>query len=612
MAVPPELVRAWEEQRRAAVASTQAPPTQAPKIRNRGGFLSSLISEVGGAGGAAAGAAAGTALLPGIGTILGGLIGGFAGGTGGKAIEQKVRDDQNFTGAGGSARSAFGEGALSGVLGAGGEVLNVLKAGKAATGVKGLKNIGTNLKAGAAALGDTQAASRLTKAGAALKKAGTGAVDVNEGFRAIPNAEARLATIDKYGISSGRKGLEDGAKIMAKLEGDLQPILKSTKVPVKDTSTVLDKILKTTSADVTDGALNRTILSQKKAIANAAKDGVISADELRAIRSKLGDGIFSGAETASKDLKKEIYKAYGDVIGKRAPTAKAILGEQHNLLDLEKGLSKRAVGARVPLFGTGFQSPTIGRIRDAGIDSVSSALGKAGAVTGNPVGRNLMYRAPFALSNALGGQSGEAPAGMNQDVVDPMQSFDVTPPPQAPVQQYGLREALMDAQSLLGTKQSPATYLTYAKELMDQHKTTGNGGNPNITKVTAQQYGLAQRGSQSLEQLANLLQSDPKVLNRTATPGRKLPVVGGFISNAAGTGDFDAIGYNIASSLLRLETGAQANESEIRNLQSQLMPRAGDSKQTVARKLQQLNQAFNTYLNAAGVPEQGQLAGALQ
>jgi hypothetical protein len=125
------------------------------------------------------------------------------------------------------------------------------------------------------------------------------------------------------------------------------------------------------------------------------------------------------------------------------------------------------------------------------------------------------------------------------------------------------------------------------------------GGGPNITKVTAQQYGLAQTGATSLQQLAQLLQQDPQVLSRSATPGRQLPIVGGFISNQAGTGEFDAIGYNIADTLIRLRTGAQANESEVRQVQSQIMPRAGDSQATIQRKLQQLQQAFGGVLSLA-------------
>ncbi len=145
------------------------------------------------------------------------------------------------------------------------------------------------------------------------------------------------------------------------------------------------------------------------------------------------------------------------------------------------------------------------------------------------------------------------------------------------------------------------------KQMASIQKTQGGaaGSGPNITKVTAQQYGLAQSGANSLTQLKQLLQQDPNVLTASMTPGRKLPIVGGFISNAAGTGEFDAIGYNIADSLLRLRTGATANEGEVRNLQSQIMPRAGDSQATIARKFQQLEEAFSGVLQTASGPGGG-------
>lgn len=139
------------------------------------------------------------------------------------------------------------------------------------------------------------------------------------------------------------------------------------------------------------------------------------------------------------------------------------------------------------------------------------------------------------------------------------------------------------------------TYLDLYKELAPE----ANNG-LNVTKVTAQQYGLAQAGSQALQQLGQLIQEDPNVVTRTATPGRNLPVVGGFVTNAAGVGDYDAIGYNIADSILRLRTGATANESEVKKLQAQIMPRAGDSPETIATKMQQIQSIFGNVLDLAG------------
>lgn len=143
-----------------------------------------------------------------------------------------------------------------------------------------------------------------------------------------------------------------------------------------------------------------------------------------------------------------------------------------------------------------------------------------------------------------------------------------------------------------------AQYTAVFKELNPNYgKDTGG---KNITKVTAQQYGLAQSGAQSLQQLAGLIQSDPNIVNRTAIPGKGLPIVGGSIANAAGTGSYDSIGYNIADTILRLRTGATANESEVKKLQSQIMPRAGDSDETRQTKLNTINDIFKNVLQLAG------------
>jgi hypothetical protein len=122
------------------VAPQQAAPTGKKKSKKGSGdqhFASSLISEAGGTGGALAGAATGAALgsiVPGVGTVIGGvaggLIGGFAGGTGGRLLENQVRDHELRPG------DALKEGAISGVLGAGPG--NILKLGGKAAGV-GLK-----------------------------------------------------------------------------------------------------------------------------------------------------------------------------------------------------------------------------------------------------------------------------------------------------------------------------------------------------------------------------------------------------------------------------------------------------------------------------------------
>lgn len=112
----------------------QAMSSQMNQQQKKKPWWTSLISEVGGAGGASGGAAAGAALgsvVPGLGTALGGLagaaVGGFLGGTGGRVVENEVRDNRVGLG------DALKEGVTNAVLSAGpSKLLKVAKGGSAA------------------------------------------------------------------------------------------------------------------------------------------------------------------------------------------------------------------------------------------------------------------------------------------------------------------------------------------------------------------------------------------------------------------------------------------------------------------------------------------------
>ena len=126
-------------------ARSQAPKTK--KGSKNQSWLSSIISEAGGAGGAVGGAAAGAALgsvVPGIGNLVGaiggGIVGGFTGGFGGRAIENKVRDDEYRLG------DALKEGAVSGVFGGIGPAFQSARGLGALAKAGGTKGIGNGAK----------------------------------------------------------------------------------------------------------------------------------------------------------------------------------------------------------------------------------------------------------------------------------------------------------------------------------------------------------------------------------------------------------------------------------------------------------------------------------
>lgn len=188
-------------------------------------------------------------------------------------------------------------------------------------------------------------------------------------------------------------------------------------------------------------------------------------------------------------------------------------------------------------------------------------------------------------------------SGSPLDLTGASQAGEQQPPAQTQTDSspYSEQAYLSDVQR---DPKNATTYTTLFKELNPNFGSAPSSG-LNVSPVTAQNYGLAQNGAQALQGLSQLLQSDPSVLNKSAIPGRGLPIVGGVVANAAGTGSYDALSYKVADAILRLQTGAQANDSEMKDLQSKLALRAGDSPQTVQTKLTTMASIFNNVLQLA-------------
>lgn len=117
-------------------------------------------------------------------------------------------------------------------------------------------------------------------------------------------------------------------------------------------------------------------------------------------------------------------------------------------------------------------------------------------------------------------------------------------------------------------------------------------------RPTSQQYALANAGAQSVQKLAQMISSNPSLVERGTVPGQGLPVVGGFVQRGLGTGEYKATIANAVDAILRLRTGAQANKQEIDQYVQEFMPRAGNDPSTIQAKLQQLMAAFEPFLGA--------------
>jgi hypothetical protein len=202
-----------------------------------------------------------------------------------------------------------------------------------------------------------------------------------------------------------------------------------------------------------------------------------------------------------------------------------------------------------------------------------------------------IVRAPEALGGALPAQQEtqtqpQTVSGSQAQTVEPS-STEPSASQQSPFTADNIQNAILqDMQN--GGKNVAALVSLYNAFGKPQSVTT--------IKPTSQQVGVAQSGEQSLQNLQSMITQNPNVVNKSAVPGSGLPIVGGFLNNLLGTGQYKAAANNTMDALARMRTGAAMSKSEEKFYQS-LLPQAGDSQETIQAKLQQLSQAFAPYAN---------------
>lgn len=623
-------------------------------------WLSSILSETAGAGGALGGAAAGAALgsvVPGVGNIVGGIaggiLGGFGGGTAGRLAENKWRDNEFRLG------DALKEGAVSGAFGGIGPAwqgarglgaLGKASGGGISAGVDALSGLGDDAakvaagkaisRGGAkAARGVVSGVDELGRVAGAGRSISSNAIGIGQGAKAPGMTQGLGARESDELLKTLTKKFGISADAPEKMQRALEPLLDKTgkeiaeqyaksgvKYSTKQLDTVYDDVLTTLMNDPSVN-LNKAgwdqIGKQLELLKNAKNPSSLWEYQKNLGKSinfgKSADAKLVDREAVARVIREKVGTLLDDTV-KDVRGARTLYGQGKQADDLLRVASKQAD-----------KSGLITRIATSQpVRSLEAKTGAAiqgtGNVLSNPIVSNSgrLARGTLArgLANSAIGQPTEDPNAVDQGYgEDPnvMQTnpdgsyqqagagvfddtFNLNDPTaqQAPQQStYSLQQAMADIQRDPKNASDYMKYYDFISGAEADQKEAAGGGGPNTTKTTAQQYGLAESGYGALQQLAGLIQENPGIVNKTATPGRKLPIIGGVISNQAGTGEYDAIGYNIADSILRLRTGAQANESEVKNLQTQIMPRAGDSQQTVQRKLQQIQQIFQSTLSRA-------------
>lgn len=635
--MPVQVADPFTEQRRQArqagysdqeinayIAQNYAPrqPQQAQKKKPGGlrGAIASALPIVGGA----IGSVLGTVAAPIAGTAAGGAIGSGAG----AFLKQRLLGEEANLGEIGK------EAALGAVPGVAKGAASLFKGARSAAGGAKAVDMATDTSKAAVPVQTTeqamlqrspsvrQAASHASKGGYGLtvgQSAGRGKVLTPE--KADETYNFITQGSQKYGGIRPGKPIDQATdaqnvfnNVTKSLDDTLEQIDRPLQVhePINIAANIIGKVRD-------NPAITKATTTAEKFAAKVQKAKSIK--ELEAIRREADDLAYtaSGAgKTSAAAQAKAVREAIDDFVSPLSPEYKAIKGDYTLARDALETTSKANKSAK------GFKPPFVDI--ELGKQAIPGAKNKAAAKL---AGDGLDGTPPPGTPPTQGGgvPTGFRPyikpaiqQGVTRAVVSPFLA-----PPQEEQQQEQLPDLSLPSAELpaspapgqdsafSNSEEVQRAYLEAlaagetetAKLLLAGYEKFGGGSSPqqlNVTKVTSQQYGLAQSGVQSLQQLKQMLQSDSGVVSRTATPGGSLPVVGGYIRSAAGVDEYDALGYNIADTLIRLRTGAAATESEVRNVQQKIMPRAGDSAQAVQTKLQQLDEVFGGVLGLAGKP----------
>lgn len=596
-------------------------PTKKEKPRGRGGFISSLISEAGGTGGALGGAALGASVgsvVPGIGTAIGGLVGaglgGFLGGTGGRVVENKVRDDRIGIG------DALKEGAISGVAGAG--PLKLLKGAGGA--IAGAATKSGAVEGAEKALGTSFLGKVTGKAG---DKVGKRLTEAGSGLKADPNVGGVERLKEQSGFMSKYTGTPRQQRV--KMETDMKDLSKQvddvlTKTPIQVDGSLVGQRLKEAATDLTDSRyldldLNNPSVSkiidrysEKFAQAGDAKgvNDIVKTLNKTATRAqnKLLDergGVLTAQEQAALALK----RAGDDVLGE-IPEIAPLKKNMAQIFEVtpqvakqgEKGISSSLVGGlkvKAPVqAASGVASRVGGALQ--GTASTSAPGTKnfatrilAGAALTDAPGMEQPEELPTeeAMPNLNEGQ--QATAVTADDILAQEQPEDTDP--------YSAANIQATVKSIIaqgGTQKDVAEFLSNAKAVSDL---TATGSKKPMSAEAAKVASNASLGLTAISDFQKLVQDDPGAFSRSNIPGKGFldDLTGGRVSGALGTSGIDAAGDQIVDVIARLRTGAAISKQEEERFK-RYIPRSGDTPDAVKQKLGYLSDQFSMVLDRTG------------
>lgn len=588
----------------------QAAPQPKPEVGGLTGFLANAAPIIGGV----LGTVGGTLLDPftaGAGTFLGGAAGSGVG----EGIKEKLLG-QNLN-AGDIATSAA-LGALPGVGKLGKGVIGAVKGVKAGEGA--IQGTRTALGLGEAGVSGTPSGlvGKVNQAAQNqdMKQSGLNVGQTVNGQTLTPDRAAALYDFARNGSQKYVKGgVDAGAPISQ--AGQAQAVHNGVKSALDETLSNIDRPvteseLGTITQDIGGRVKQNTAVTGTTKTSGKLLDKVSSAkslSDLEAVRREADDLAYTSrgaGKTSAAAQAKDVRDAIDNFITPLSPEYKAVKGDYQNskdLLELASKNSKSAKGISILGADIGGQaisgnvsraSNTVNKLTGGGKKVDQGALATAfrpSNLLKKGLTQSILHPgdATTALAAPLAGVQPDQSQPDQTSTIDASGLPDMTGANQNsnqssndPFSEDGIKQAIANDINKTGGKNT-ATLLSLYNAF---GKPKSSGPNP-----TAQQSSLAQSGLASLGDLSNQLQSNPGILNRTAIPGQDLPLIGGVVRNAVGTGKYDATANNVLDALARARTGA-AMSNEEKAFYQQLLPQAGDNQQTIQTKIAQLQQAF--------------------
>lgn len=585
----------------------------------RGGFLSSLISEISGAGGAGVGALIGSAAGP-LGTLAGGAIGGFLGGTGGSAVEQQVRDDDVDVG------KALKEGAWSGVFGAG-----PIRAGKAAVaGGRALaggagKTVAKEAAEKAATtsllkpvINKLQAkgtASFLGLDRTAFKNAREAGIDIpklTQKWRGI----VRTKPDDLLGSTTERGFGGKIGRLIKNEEDVIQGVVGNSNkvIPIEgfvdDMAKLQQSLVRTPGNENRVKALSNLVDST----INQYSKGIPEKDALKLLRSaneQFGKNITDVSEFSPTI--RDFQKGFANFIRKnikQTPEVSRALNNQKELITLrelanvarDKGASRGLDVGAAGIGGTAYNAAVRnrqvgGRLavmtpeRPITIPNTATRAGVGGLLNlGEPTEQPLteeqalqqtFEQNPDLLAMANGQTTGSTGNLLNETNGTTKQALSSQDLFNAAMQALAAGDA-KNAELLGGFAEMAAGFEEFEAE---------KAGGGTLSSEAAKMVSNADSGMESLGQIEAIINQEGGVPKGTLVPGRGL--LGGFGANLLGSTEYDTAAKNLSDVITRLRTGAALNASEEGFYKSQV-PQAFDSPEAREQKLALFRNLFNS------------------